>query len=153
MLNKTTIAQLLNIAAEAFSKAACLITSEVQGAPSTSDNLSGSTEAQVVAATKPRRGRPPGSTNAALPVTETPAEPEPHPTKPEPPAKPEGSKTLDELRALIKPLILATRGEEVKAVLNKFAPKDHSGDYTLSLLSERPETHAEFVKEIEALLI
>lgn len=107
------------------------------------------TASETPAPAPKRKGRPPGSTNAAPPVTETPAEP----ATPEPPSKLEGSKTLDELRSLIKPLILATRGEEVKAVLNKFAPKDHSGDYTLSLLSERHDTHADFVKEIEALLI
>lgn len=132
MLNKTQLASIFRFIADVLTSTETPAVAE----PATGE----------AAPAPKRKGRPPGSTNAAPPVVETPAEPEK-------PKLPEGAKTLDELRALIKPLILATRGEEVKAVLNKFAPKDHSGDYTLSLLSERPETHAEFVKEIEALLI
>lgn len=136
MLNKTQLASIFRFIAD-------VLTSNEP--PAVAEPAPG----EAVPAPTKRKGRPPGSTNAAPPVTETPAEP----AAPEPSAKPEGSKTLDELRALIKPLILAKRGEEVKAVLNKFAPKDHSGDYTLSLLSERPETHAAFCAEIEGLLI
>jgi predicted component of type VI protein secretion system len=103
-----------------------------------------------------RRGRPAGSTNAAstepTATQTTPVETPATETKPAPPI--EGAKTLEELKALINPLVTKQRrGAEVKAVINKFKPEGHDGDYTLSALSERPDIHAAFCAEIEALLM
>lgn len=76
-----------------------------------------------------RRGRPPGGA--------APAE-----TKPEPEAEQKVGKTLEELRALIEPLVKGGQGDEVKKVIAKYAPK----------LSEiDPKDHAAFSKDIEAL--
>jgi hypothetical protein len=71
----------------------------------------------------------------------------PEPEKP----KVEGGKTLDELRAVFRPLIDKFRGEEVKKVLNKYKPSDWEGDYTAVALAEHPEHHAAFVQDIEML--
>lgn len=76
----------------------------------------------------PKRGRPAGSKNA-------PAAAAPEPEKPV-------GKTYEQLQALIKPLIEATRQPEVKAAIVKFAP-------TLAELAKLPQHHAAFEQEIE----
>lgn len=80
-----------------------------------------------------RRGRPPGTSAPVVDVKPEPeAEVEPEPT---------GMK-LEELQALIKPLIEEGKGTEVKKVISKYAPK----------LSEiAPKDHKAFSKDIEAL--
>jgi len=150
MLNKTQLATLFRFAAD------LLLQDEANALPALLPNTGTAENNPPV---KPR-GRPRKTEQAALPPedqqqqNEPPAQVEPPAPVPEP-EKPKvtGGKTLDELRALINPLVLKARGPEVKAVLNKYAPEGHSGDYTLALLSERPDTHAAFAADIEALLI
>lgn len=87
---------------------------------------------EVTTPTK-RRGRPPGT---AAPVVDVKPEPE---AAAEP--EPTGMK-LEELQALIKPLIEEGKGAEVKKVISKYAPK----------LSEiAAKDHKAFSKDIEAL--
>jgi len=117
------------------------------------------------AATPPakRPGRPPKAAAAPVqtegvnPNTRGPIE-NPGPTasdpelsKPTDPVPPIKGKSIEELQALIQPLIAKRRGPEVKAVINKFKPEGHEGDYLLSLIAQRPETHDAFVAEIETL--
>lgn len=85
----------------------------------------------------PRRGRPPKS--ATPPPEETPA-----PAQSEQP-KAAASKSVEELRAAIKPLIEAARGAEVKALI-----KQHGGD---ALASIPVANQGAFVRDIEALLL
>ncbi len=101
-----------------------------------------------------RLGRP--RKGAAVPTVETPATevasaPQEHTAEAKPVAPAVKGKTLEELKALIQPLIKAARGTEVKKVINDHAPEGHSGDYTLSALSEHPEKHDSFVSAIEML--
>ena len=92
-----------------------------------------STPAPEPAPTK-RRGRPPVTTPAETPAEETAAPAEPAPTT--------GTKTYEELRELIKPLVEEGRGEEVKKVIGKYAAS----------LKEIPaDKQAAFVKDIEGL--
>lgn len=119
-------------AATALAAAATALVSGANPAPSSTSEAEPPQE-EATAPTR-RRGRPPGSTTA-------PAE-----TKPEPAAEPEAEKpvgkTLDELRALIEPLVKSGQGDEVKKVISKYAPK----------LSEiEAKDHAAFAKDIEAL--
>lgn len=93
---------------------------------------------ETPAPTTRRRGRPaavaPAATEEATPEEEAPA-------KPAAPAK-ETGKTLDELRALIEPLVKAGQGDDVKKVITKYAAK----------LSEiEAKDHNAFQKDIEAL--
>ncbi len=152
MLNKTQLAQAFRFISDLLLQD---VREEANAIPALAPNT-GTAEATPPATKRPGRPR---KTEQAInePQQALPAEPE---TKVEPAPAPEpekpkvtGGKTLDELRALINPLVLKARGPEVKAVLNKYAPEGHSGDYTLALLSERPDTHAAFAADIEALLI
>lgn len=149
MLTKTQLIALLRYAAD-------LLTSVEPEAPAEVQPVLGE------APTAKRQGRPrkvqdaPAPATTEAPATQTttaaPAEPEPAAKPAEPP---KGGKTLDELKALIAPLVKAARGSEVKALLNKHAPADYNASeanpYTLSLLSERPEVHEAFVQDIEML--
>lgn len=93
--------------------------------------------------TTKRRGRPPGST--AAPAVEAPTEtPTPEPEKPVEESATTG-KTYEELQAIIKPLVQAGRGTEVKKEIQKY------GVAGLQQLAELPMHHDEFVKNIEAL--
>lgn len=98
----------------------------------------------------------PGSTATPDPGVEANSVEKPATTAPEPVPAVTGL-TYEQLQKLISPLIQASRGPEVKAVLDTFAPDDfevtESNHYLLSLLAKRPQTHADFVKKIEALLI
>lgn len=90
-------------------------------------------------APKPKRGRPAGSTNAA-PAT---PEPETHENT-KAPEKPAGF-TLDELKALVKPVVEngdASTKEAVKKVIASF------GVGNLSELATRPEHHAAFAEAL-----
>jgi hypothetical protein len=147
MLTKSQIANILQFIARELS-------GENENTVSTETTALPSSEAPA----PKRRGRP-AANSAPTPATPEPA-PDPQPEKtPEPkPAEVKpvaGQKTLDELRELIQPLIKKVRGQEVKAVLNKFKTDDwdKDADYTLQALSERPETHADFVSQIEGLLM
>lgn len=80
-----------------------------------------------------RRGRPPGT---SAPVVDVKPEPETEVEK-----KPVG-KTIEELRALIEPLVKSGQGDDVKKVIAKYAPK---------LGEIEPKDHAAFAKDIEAL--
>jgi len=90
--------------------------------------------------TKPKRGRPP--TSATPPPTETPAAPA-APAKPEEPVTPAG-KTYEELQAIIRPLVEAGQGADVKKVIAKYGEN-------LKAVSEKPQHHAAFDKDIAAL--
>lgn len=76
-----------------------------------------------------RRGRPP--------ATEKPPETEQ-------PAETVTGKTYEELQALIRPLVEAGSGAEVKAVIAKYGEN-------LKAVAGKPETHASFEKDITAL--
>ncbi len=80
-----------------------------------------------------RRGRP----AAEKPAAETPAPETPTPTPPV------VGKTIDELRALYRPIVEEGRGDEVKAIMKK-----HGANSVAELA---PEKHADFIKDIEAL--
>jgi len=144
MLNKTQLAALFRFAADLLSEG------------DTVPAITTGTAENNPPATK-SRGRPRKTEQAVNePQQALPAEPEAKVEQPAPTPeseKPKAGKTLDELRALINPLVLKARGPEVKTVLNKYAPEGHSGDYTLALLAERPDTHAAFAADIEALLM
>lgn len=100
-----------------------------------------------------RRGRPPGTTtpskedatlgtaNAVEHLKNVAAEPEKEKPAEEQPVT--GGKTIDDMRAFIEPLIKATRGAEVKAVIKKYAP---------TLIQMDPKDYPAFEKDIEALL-
>lgn len=147
MLTKTQLAAIFHFIGDVL----CSVEPTPAESPETASDPNGGASAT----TPKRQGRPrkvqdaPATTEAPATQTTTtaPAEPEP--------AKPKGGKTLDELKALIAPLVKAARGGEVKALLNKHAPADYnaseSNPYTLSLLSERPEVHEAFVQDIEML--
>jgi len=141
MLTRTELAQLLHFAVDLL-----------KGAPTESPETASDPNGGGPAPTK-RRGRPAGSTAAAA-VTVEPTPPGNTAQQPDnsttiaPTVK---GKTLEELKALIQPLIKAARGVEVKKVINDHAPEGHSGDYTLSALSEHPEKHDSFVSAIEML--
>lgn len=146
MLTKTQLIALLRYAAD-------LLTSVEPEAPAEVQPVLGEAPAAKPKG-RPRKVQEAPATEVA-PATQTttaaPAEPEPA----KPTEQPKGAKTLDELKALIAPLVKAARGGEVKALLNKHAPADYnaseSNPYTLSLLSERPEVHEAFVQDIEML--
>lgn len=88
-----------------------------------------------------RRGRPP--TTATPPPTD-PAPPEDKPAgQTGGAAATAGSKTYEEMRALIEPLIKAARGPEVKPIITKYAATLKDMD-----LKDYPA----FEKDIEALL-
>lgn len=95
--------------------------------------------------TTKRRGRPLGT--ATLPPADpvTPAEPEKTEDKPagQTGGAVAGSKTIDDMRALIEPLIKAARGGEVKPIILKYAP-------TLAQMDAKD--YPAFEKGIEALL-
>lgn len=92
-----------------------------------------------------RRGRPP----TTPPPMESPVNPPP--TEVAPPNEPapvgvavaESDKTIDDMRALIEPLIKAARGAEVKPIILKYAP-------TLAQMDAKD--YPAFEKDIEALL-
>lgn len=88
------------------------------------------TEAPATPATG-RRGRP---------RKEEPAEPEQVETK---------GKTLDELKAIIKPAIDAAKGADVKALIAKFAGEGK----VLKDLAELPQHHDAFEKAVSALTV
>ncbi len=138
MLTRTELAQLLHFAAD-------LLTA----GPAAAETETAATEAKRPG--RPRKGA------AAVPTVETPATeaasaPQEHTAEAKPKSDPAvKGKTLEELKALIQPLIKAARGVEVKKVINDHAPEGHSGDYTLSALSEHPEKHDSFVSAIEML--
>ncbi len=86
-----------------------------------------------------RRGRPPV---AAAPAPEAPAE-TPVEKKEDTKAEPAVTgMTLEQLQALIKPLIEEGQGAAVKQVINKYAPK---------LADMEAKDHAAFAKDIQAL--
>lgn len=87
---------------------------------------------------KPKRGRK----AAAAAQPETPAESAAL-AQPETPAV--TGKTYEELKAIIKPVVEAGQGAEVKAVIAKFAEN-------LKALEGKPEHHEAFEKEIAALV-
>lgn len=103
--------------------------------------FNGDDKPQETAATpeeeKPKRGRK----AAAAAQPETPAEPA-APAQPEPTVT---GKTYEELKAIIKPVVEAGQGAEVKAVIAKFAEN-------LKALEGKPEHHEAFEKEIAALV-
>lgn len=86
---------------------------------------------------KPKRGR-----KAAAAQPETPAEPA---APAEPTAPTVTGKTYEELKAIIKPVVEAGNGEDVKKVIAKFAEN-------LKALEGKPEHHEAFEKEIAALV-
>jgi hypothetical protein len=73
---------------------------------------------------KPKRGRPPAAAKGEE-------------------EKPKG-KTYEELQALIKPLVEAGQQAEVKKEITKYAEN-------LKDLATKPEKHAAFIRDIEAL--
>ena len=82
---------------------------------------------------KPRRGRPAAT-----------AEPQTGPQEPEKPAETVAGKTYEELQALIRPLVEAGQGADVKLVIAKYGEN-------LKAVAAKPETHAAFEKDISAL--
>lgn len=101
-----------------------------------------------------RRGRPP--TTATPPPAESPVNPPPTEVAPPNEPAPTGSKTIDDMRALIQPLIkgqwmpgwkegdpVQPRGGEVRPIIEKYAP---------TLIQMDPKDYAAFEKDIEALL-
>jgi len=64
------------------------------------------------------------------------------PRKPKEEAEAPVGKTLDELKAIIKPLIDDARGDEVKKIIAK---------YGASLKEIPAEKHADFIKDIDAI--
>lgn len=124
MKHWTILAALLNAAATA-------ITDAVEGQPAGDTPESAATPAGE---DKPRRGRPPGSTNK-------PAASEPEKPKEEAPT---GGKTYEQLRSIIEPLVKDGRQPEVKAIITKYAPD-------LKTLATLPAKHAEFEKDIDGL--
>lgn len=151
MLTKTQLAAIFHFIGDVL----CSVEPTPAESPETASDPNGG----APATTPKRQGRPrkvqdaPATEVAPVTQTTTAAPAEPEPAKPAEP--PKGGKTLDELKALIAPLVKAARGGEVKALLNKHAPADYnaseSNPYTLSLLSERPEVHEAFVQDIEML--
>jgi hypothetical protein len=104
---------------------------------------------------KPKRGRPAGSTNADKtpePAKEPEPAREPEPMKePEPtkePEKPEGALTLEQLQALVKPVV-EDGGEPAKVAVKAAIAK--YGVTNLSGLAGKPECHAAFAKDLEML--
>lgn len=93
-------------------------------------------EPEKPAGDAPRRGRPPGSTNA--PKT-------PSAGNTEGVSSPQIGKTYPELQALIEPLVKEGRVAEVKAVIAKYAPEG------LKTLATKPEHHKAFEADIEGL--
>lgn len=137
MLTRTELAQLLHFAADLLKGAAA-------ESPETASDPNGGGPAPTK-----RRGRP--AKTEETPATEVASAPQEHTAEAKPVAPAVKGKTLEELKALIQPLIKAARGVEVKKVINDHAPEGHSGDYTLSALSEHPEKHDSFVSAIEML--
>lgn len=88
-----------------------------------------------------RRGRPP---TTATPPAETPP-----PADTEKPTETPTltGKTYEELQQIIKPLVVAGQGEDVKAVIRKYV----GGDGGLKVLATLPQHHAAFEKDIAAL--
>lgn len=119
MPKNTTILAL----AGALTALAAAITEDYGGECTSSGTATGEAAAPPAEAPK-KRGRPPA-------------------TEPTPP--PEGFKTYDELKEIIKPLVEAKRAQEVRAILK------HLGvDTTMKDLPN--EKQAEFLKDVEALL-
>lgn len=88
---------------------------------------------------KPKRGR-----KAAAAQPETPAETV-APAEPDLAAPTVTGKTYEELKAIIKPVVEAGNGEDVKKVIAKYATN-------LKALEGKPEHHEAFEKEIAALV-
>lgn len=96
------------------------------------------------------RGRPRKEETVKEPEPEP--EPEPETAAEEdtntPPAKEEiKGKTLDELKAIIKPAVEAGKGANVKAIIAKYAGEGK----ILKDLAELPEHHEAFEKAVKAL--
>lgn len=85
--------------------------------------------------TKGKRGRPPAS--ATPPAEQTPPAEEPAVT----------GKTYEELQAIIRPVVEAGQGVDVKKVIKKYAPETGA----LKELATLPQHHATFEKDIAAL--
>lgn len=126
--NKNTMRHWIILAA-LLHTAADTITEHVESQPTGTDPAEKPTGDAPAA---PRRGRPPGSTNAPKAAIE-----------PEKPA-PTGGKTYEELRALIEPLVKEGRNSEVKAILVKYAPD-------LKTLATLPNHHKAFEADIDGL--
>jgi len=75
-----------------------------------------------------RKGRPPGSANKAPAEVIEQATPQPAPA-PAPAAtvNPLGSKTFEEMRALIGPLVDAGKGADIKAIALRYSPEGLKG--------------------------
>lgn len=100
------------------------------------ENVSLGTEPATPEEEKPKRGR-----KAAAAQPETPAET----VAPAPAAPTITGKTYEELKAIIKPVVEAGNGEDVKKVIAKYATN-------LKELEGKPEHHEAFEKEIAALV-
>lgn len=106
-------------------------------------------------ADKPKAGRPrkeaapavvtpPAETKAeALPVDDFADEKQ---TKLKPPF------TWEQLKDIGRPIFLAARGAELQTVINKLLPADRQGQ-GLKALADFPDKHAEYVKNVEGLLL
>lgn len=133
MSNKQSAILALATAAAALANAATLLAQEL-GTENTGTTTTPQPEATADA---PKRGRGrPAATEAPAPV-EQPATPAPEPAKP-------AGLSYEELRELIRPLVEAGRGEEVKKEIAKYG----------SSLKEIPaDKTGAFKKDIEALLL
>ncbi len=148
MLTKNQIVTLLRFTADLLCSVEPEASSETQptqiGEPVPTKRLGRPKKDAAAPATQATEVAPAPQEQTAAPV-ETKADPVP----------PIKGKTLEELRKLIEPFVKALRVDEVKVILNKYAPKDYGASlenqYPLSALAEHPERHAAFVKGIEAL--
>lgn len=119
--------QIVTILAAAFAAAAHVLTNAVlEGEDSTA-----TPETSTGGDDKPRRGRPPGSTN------------KPAATEPEKPSS-TGGKTYEELQKIIEPMVKDGRAAEVKAVIQKYGAD-------LKTLATLPQHHKAFEADIDGL--
>lgn len=111
---------------------------------------------------KPKRGRPaskPAETSApgaSLESTET-KQPDPAPKAPA------GAKTWEELKDIMRPMVMGQKddkgdwvrqpaGDQAKKLVDKYLPEDRKGQ-GLKALSEFPQHHGDFTRDVEAFLL
>ncbi len=136
-MSKTTILA-LSAAAAALATAAAVLAEEYGIGPFPDKETTDDTPAP----TTKRRGRP-----AKEEPTDTGTHQEAEPAKSANPAQSSGSKTYEDLRAVIKGPVEDGKSAEVTAVIKKYAP----GGGGLKELAGLPQHHAAFEKDIQAL--